>query len=154
MYLTPYFTSCHLTFVKLSWKFLSFFLNSLNVISTSPPYKGSSQIWRVPDFMNMHDKNAAICNKEQKRIQNSVKHLRWSFLQKAVNYIHKKLHFRCLTRLWIRLWSVQRKTTKKYYRWKYFFCIVTHHCTATYGIGLFHMCDINFGHILSLNINF
>ena len=43
-YLTPYFTSCHLTFVKLSWKFLPFFLNSLNVISTSPPYKGSSQI--------------------------------------------------------------------------------------------------------------
>ena len=62
MYLTPYFTSFHLTFVTLSWKFLSFFLNSLNVIllillilSNSPPYKGSSQIWLVPDFMNIHD---------------------------------------------------------------------------------------------------
>ena len=89
MYLTLYFTSCHLTFVKFSLKFLSFLLNSLNVISTYPPYKGSSQIWLVSDFMNIHDKNAAILNKEQRRIQNSVKHQRWSFLQKAVNYIHK-----------------------------------------------------------------
>ena len=98
-YLTPYFTSFHLTFAKLSWKFLSFFLNSLNVISTSPPCKGSSQIWLVPDFMNIHDKNTVICNKEQRHIQNSVKHLRWSFLLKAVNYIYKKLHFGYLTRL-------------------------------------------------------
>ena len=44
MYLTLYFTSCHLTFVKFSLKFLSSLLNSLNVISTYPPYKGSSQI--------------------------------------------------------------------------------------------------------------
>ena len=91
MYLAPYFTSCHLTFVKFS-------RNSLYVISTSFPYKGSTQILLVPDFINIHDKNSFICNKEQRCIQHLLEHLIWSFLLKAVNYIHKKFYLRCLTR--------------------------------------------------------
>ena len=30
-------------------------------------------------------------------IQNSVKHLRWSFLLKIVNYFRRKIHFRYFT---------------------------------------------------------
>ena len=44
---------------------------------------------------------------EQKRLQNLVKHLRWSSLPKkqlsVVNYIRRKLHLRCLTGFWILL---------------------------------------------------
>ena len=153
MYLTPYFTSCHLTFVKLSWKFLSFFLNSLNVKSTSPPYKGSSQIWLVPDFLNIHDENAVICDKEQRRIQNSVKHLRWSFLQKPLITFTKSF----ILDVWLGseyASEVCNVKQPKNITTNNLFCIVAHHCTAIYGIGLLHMCDINFGHILSLNIKF
>ena len=44
----------------------------------------------------------------QRRIQNSVKHLRWSFAKnseplKAINYFCEKFHLRCLTRFRIRL---------------------------------------------------
>ena len=104
--------------------------------------------------MNIHDKNAVICNKEQRRIQNSVKHLIWSFLLKAFNYIHKSFI--------LDVWPGSKytsevckcKTKKIYITVDNFFCIVTHHCTATYGIRLLHMYDINFGHMLSLNIKF
>ena len=91
MYLALYFTSCHLTFVKFS-------RNSLYLISNSSPYKGSTQILLVPDFINIHDKNSFICNKEQRSSQHSLEHLIWRFLLKAVNYIHKKFYLRCLTR--------------------------------------------------------
>ena len=91
MYLALYFTSCHLTFIKFS-------RNSLYLISNSSPYKGSTQILLVPDFINIHDKNSFICNKEQRSSQHSLEHLIWRFLLKAVNYIHKKFYLRCLTR--------------------------------------------------------
>ena len=48
-------------------------------------------------------------NSLQRRIQNLVKHLKWSVLGnserlKAVNYFRKTLNFRCLTGFWIRLY--------------------------------------------------
>ena len=40
----------------------------------------------------------------KRRIRNPVKHLKWSFLWKHFS-LRKKLHLRCLTEFWIRLWS-------------------------------------------------
>ena len=43
------------------------------------------------------------------RIENSVKHQWWSFLRKQLmvesRYFRRKLHLRCLTRFWMRVWS-------------------------------------------------
>ena len=41
---------------------------------------------------------------QQRRIQNLLKHLRWTVLQ-AVNYFRKTFHLRCLGGFWIRLWA-------------------------------------------------
>ena len=38
-----------------------------------------------------------IRHNDQKRIYNPVKHLRWSAIQKSVNFFRKTLHPRCLT---------------------------------------------------------
>ena len=48
-------------------------------------------------------------------IQNLVEHLRWSFLQNsqqllAVNNFHEKLHLRCSTGFWIRIWLKSYKS--------------------------------------------
>ena len=101
--------------------------------------------------MNMHDKNVAICNKEQRCIQNSVEHLRGAFCKKP-SIIFKKSFI-----LDVRLGSeyaseVCNVKEPKNITADNLFCIVTHHCAATYGIGLLHMCDFNFGRILTLNI--
>ena len=63
----------------------------------------------------------------QRRIQNPVNHLRWSFLRKKLtsfrcNYFPKKLHLRYVTELWIRPLNFRLNFTKvdaegKIYSW-------------------------------------
>ena len=51
----------------------------------------------------------------QRRIQNQAEHLRSRFCENsqqfsAVNYFRKKLHLRCSTGFWIRLWNELKKS--------------------------------------------
>ena len=66
-------------------------------------------------------KNAWFSSATQRRIQNPVKHLRWSILWKrllVVNCFCKRLYFRYLRGFWIRLCHLWHKFSKKWATWK------------------------------------
>ena len=61
-------------------------------------FKGYKKAWFF-DFVVFHAPLLVSKRRFQKRIQNPVKYLRWSFLQ----IFFKRPYLRCLTNFWIRL---------------------------------------------------
>ena len=83
-----------LTELNFSLKY-SFFIDYFLVQTQSQVKFVSPSYWpKCPRQVKLTDSLISnICRRNQRRIQNPVKYLRWSFLQKeAVNYFCKKIH--------------------------------------------------------------
>ena len=76
--------------------------------------------------------------------QSPVKHLRWSFFIKAINYFCKTLHLRCLAGFWISL----EKEKHKFWTWirnkVNFINFMCKLCRNTGHISNMHVCNQRF----------
>ena len=88
-------------FIMISVKWNAIMNNIFLITSTQ------NSSFKVNLLSKITERKIFCLAKNQIRLQNLIKHLKWSFLGKmfsGVDYFFKKLHFRCLKGFWIRFY--------------------------------------------------